>query len=341
MNKELQKIKKILKENPDKRILILSTYGLNFHNLKYELQTGELYEKVIDDLFIAKYGYINKKDDDIKSLENLIEIKKDTPLFSNKIIPCDLIIFIYINPKILKILCAKENESYEKALRLQNELLLKLPKNKTPFLKVEFYKNSIGLDHTGRNIYICGNYNGFLTDKRDVNDYENENNFFHFPYIKSVQNISELQRKQGFLLFIYDDFLKAKDCLNIDKKYRKLFNHFNLVYIITSDEEKLNKGYLKYTNINFISEILDDDEIMDIYYDYLLNTEKIHFSSSKIKTLNKVNKFLKNKHTIKTSDLAHKFNISLRQAERYMLEYNKLYQNIGYDYGQNEWYIIH
>ena len=81
MNKELQKIKKILKENPDKRILILSTYGLNFHNLKYELQTGELYEKVLDDLFIAKYGYINKKDDVIKSLENLIEIKKVIKLF--------------------------------------------------------------------------------------------------------------------------------------------------------------------------------------------------------------------------------------------------------------------
>ena len=262
-------------------------------------------------------------------------------MFSNKIIPCDLIIFIYVNPKILRILCTKENESYDKALELQNELLEKLRSDKYPFIKIELYKKSIGLDNVGRNIYICGDYSGFLTDKRNVVKYEDENNnFFHFPYIKSVKKIADLQRKQGFLLLIYDYFLEAKDCLSIDKKYRKLFNHFNLVYIITNDEEKLKQGYIKYTNINFANEILDDYEITELYYDYILNTERVNFSSSKIQILSNINKFLKNKKTIKTVDLVNNFNVSIRQAERYMVDYNKLYQNIGYDYGKNEWYIV-
>lgn len=341
MNKKYREIKKILIKNTNKSVLILGTTGIDFKSLKYQLKAGELYQKVLDDLFIAKYGYINMNQNDAKSLEKLIEIKKGEPLFSNKIIPCDLIIFIYVNPKILRILCARENQSYDEALKLQNELLEKLDSDKYPFIKVELYKNSIGLDHVGRNVYICGDYNGFLTDKREIVKYEDENNtFFHFPYIKPVKNINDLRRKQGFLLLIYDNFLEVKNCISIDKKYRKLFNHFNLVYIITEDEEKIKQSHIKYTNISFANEILDDYDITELYYDYILNTERINFSSSKIKTLSSINKFLKSKKTIKTSDLANKFNISIRQAERYMIDYNKLYRNIGYDYSKNEWYII-
>ncbi len=342
MNEAMKKLKKLIFDNLNKKILILGTIGIPVNEIKYKLGVGQLYKKVLDDLFIAKYGYINMNQNDAKSLETLIEIKKGEPLFSNKIIPCDLIIFIYVNPKILRILCAKENEYYDEALKLQNELLKNLHSNNYSFIKVEFYKNSIGLDHVGRNVYICGDYNGFLTDKRDIAKYDDEdNNFFHFPYIKPVKNINDLQRKQGFLLLIYDNFLEVKDCLSIDKKYRKLFNHFNLVYIITEDEEKLEQGHIKYTNINFASEILDDEDINELYYDYILNTETINFSSSKIKILSDINNFLKNKKTIKTNDLANNFNISIRQAERYMIDYNKLYRNIGYDYSKNEWYIIH
>ena len=342
MDRKYKEIKKILTENTDKSMLILGTIGINFNNLKYQLKAGELYQKVLDDLFISKYGYININQNDIKSLEALIEVKKGEPLFSNKIVPCDLVIFIYVNPKILRILCAKENVSYDEALKLQYELLVNLHSNKYAFIKVELYKNSIGLDHVGRNVYICGNYNGFLTDKRDMIKYEDENNtFFHFPYIKHIKNITDLQRKQGFLLLIYDNFLEVKDCIDIDKKYRKLFNHFNLVYIITKDTNKLKQNYIKYSNINFTNDIFDDYGIIELYYDYILNTERINFSSSKLKVFSEIDKFLKNKKTIKTSDLVNKYNISIRQAERYIIDYNKLYKNIGYDYSKNEWYIIH
>ncbi len=338
MNKEYKEIKKILMKNTDKSVLILGTIGMDFKILKYQLKMGELYYKVLDDLFVSKYGYVKMNQNDVKTVENLIEVKKGDPLFSNKFVPCELIIFIYVNPKILRILCERENVSYDQALKLQNELLEKLHSGEYSFVKVEFYKKSIGLEHVGRNVYICGDYNGFLTDKRDIVE---DNNFFHFPYIKKVKNIDALQRKQGFLLIIYDKFLEVKDCIDIDKKYRKLFNHFNLVYIITDDEEKIRQSHIKYTNIYFINEILDDYDITELYYDYILDTEKINFTSSKIKILSSINKFLKGKKAIKSSVLANKFNVSIRQVERYMIDCNKIYRNIGYDFSKNEWYIIH
>ena len=39
----------------------------------------------------------------------------------------------------------------------------------------------------------------------------------------------------------------------------------------------------------------DDYDILELYYDYILNTEKINFSKSKMETLYNINKFLKHK----------------------------------------------
>ena len=136
---------------------------------------------------------------DAKSIEKLIKVKTGEPLFSNRIIPCDLIIFLYVNPKILKILCTKENVSYDMSLKLQNELLKELNTDKYAFIKIELYKKSIGLEHVGRNVYISGDYNGFLTDKRDIVKYEDENNtFFHFPYIKPVKKLMICKENKDF-----------------------------------------------------------------------------------------------------------------------------------------------
>ena len=61
MDREYREIKKKLIENKNKKVLILGTIGIDFKSLKYKLKTGELYNKVLDDLFICKYGYINIK----------------------------------------------------------------------------------------------------------------------------------------------------------------------------------------------------------------------------------------------------------------------------------------
>ena len=57
--------------------------------------------------------------------------------------------------------------------------------------------------------------------------------------------------------------------------------------------------------------------------------------------INKMTEYFKNKYTMKTKEIAQYLNMSERNIERYMHDYNKIYKNIGYDYVNNEWYIIH
>ena len=78
-----------------------------------------------------------------------------------------------------------------------------------------------------------------------------------------------------------------------------------------------------------------------LFYEYLLNNYKKEFSKKKRNFIEQMHIFLKTKKTVKTSELVKKFHVNPRKIERYMKDYNKIYNNIGYDYSKNEWYIIH
>ena len=85
----------------------------------------------------------------------------------------------------------------------------------------------------------------------------------------------------------------------------------------------------------------DNDSILEAYYEYLLNSKKIKFSKAKSKCLEKIHIYLKGKKMVTTNELAQKFSLSYRNVERYMNDYNKIFKNIGYDFKENAWYIIH
>ena len=59
MNKQIVKLKKLLIANKEKRVLVLGTYGNTFKNMYTKLNIGVWYEKILDDLFIEQYGYID------------------------------------------------------------------------------------------------------------------------------------------------------------------------------------------------------------------------------------------------------------------------------------------
>ena len=209
-----------------------------------------------------------------------------------------------------------------------------------PVIKIELYKQSIALKKVGRNVYIYDDNNYDLTDKKNIFDYD-DNYYFRFPYLKRVTNINELKRKHGFLLIINAKYLDEEDYIEIDKKYRNLFKQFNLTYIVTKNTKLCNLFHLRYTNIYFVNEdYFNDDELMEIYYEYILNNKKLNFSKKKLLLFDKINEYLKTKTTVKTSELREKFHMSERNIERYMNDYNKIYKNIGYDFIKNEWYVI-
>ncbi len=343
MQEIVGKLKKIVKENEDKRILILNVLHSEKLKLQRLLGVGEQYDKVFDNLLIEKFGFIETRyipDAEQEKVEKSITITKGIPLFSNKIIDSDIMIFLYINPQTLRILCSKDNVSYEVALEMQKKIQKELKLLNQKIITINLYSNNLALEDVGRKVYICDSNNYYLCDKRDM-DIEDES-FLRFPYIIYVNELEDIKRKQGFLLIINEDYLNVTNHIDIDKKYRKLFNHFNLVYIITNDNQKINMFHINFSNIYFVdTEYFDDDVLMEIYYDYILKNNKIKFSKKKMLILDKMNKYFKNKYSVNTKELKEYLNISYRNVERYMNDYNKIYKNIGYDYVNNEWYIIH
>ncbi len=341
-----KKLKKILTKNADKRILVLGTIGLGFSWISKVINIGKRYEKVLDDLFVENYGYIDPRyisDDEKKRIEDSIQIEKGTPLFSHKILDTDLIIFMYANPKILKILCTREEVSYYRALNLQKKLKEQIKQSSCQVIKMELYPKAIGTKTMTRNVYIYDDNDYDLTDRKkrnEVYEYENIKYDFRFPYLKIVTSLSELKRKQGFLLIINEKYLDASDYVEIDKKYRNLFKQFNLVYIVTKNKLKNDMFHLKYTNIYFVNKNFFNDEVLiDLYFDYLLNTKQEKFSEKKKRRLAEFNTYLEKKKTVKTTELEKRWNMTKRNIERYMNDYNKIYNRIGYDESKNEWYI--
>ena len=347
MNEQIKKIKKIIMANQDKRILILNC--LTSVNLKIQrlVGLGEHYEEVLDKLLIDKFGYIDIRyipREEQEKIATEVVINKGIPLFSKKIVASDIIIFLNINSKTLRILCDRDNVSYEMMRELQNSFQKKLKQLDCKIITVNLYPYNKALANVGRKIYILDNQEYDLLNKKDIADLSDkiDKPFLRFPYINQITNFEDLKRKQGFLLIIKEDYLNVHNYIDIDKKYRKLFKQFNLVYIITEDVKKLNRQHINFSNIYFAEKnYFDNDILNEIYYDYILENKEIRYSKKKMLIINKMTEYFKNKYTMKTKEIAQYLNMSKRNIERYMHDYNNIYKNIGYDYVNNEWYIIH
>lgn len=345
MDERIKDLKKIILDNLDKKVLVVCPIREVLREVCQKIMIGELYDDIFSKLLDEEFGYIYSRyipDTEQKRIEKTIKVKRGIPLFSSKIIDSDVIIFLYIDPKMLKVICFQKQLIYSGSLYLQNELIKQLDFSSNKVIKFNLCPSSSEVSKIGRNVYICDDGEWFLSNKRDLeSDYYDEESFFRFPYIKIVDDINDLKRKQGFLLIIDEKYLKTSDYIEIDKKYRHLFNQFNLVYILTNDLKKQMMYQIKFTNVYFVEkDYFDDQVLVDTYCNYILNTKKIKFSKKKLLLLNEINDYLKNKKTIKTNELVNVFHINPRKVERYMNDINKIYKNIGYDYLKNEWYII-
>ena len=78
----------------------------------------------------------------------------------------------------------------------------------------------------------------------------------------------------------------------------------------------------------------------ELYKENIKNENKTKYTKPRINNIEKIYKYIKNYKTIKTSQIAKELKISERMVQRYMKYINEIYNNIGYDYSNNEWYII-
>ena len=110
---------------------------------------------------------------------------------------------------------------------------------------------------------------------------------------------------------------------------------------------KINRPKDKFSNI----EIMDSEILFSGLFDFIWfyyekykkeveSLEKNKYTNKRLNYINMIKDYIKNKKTIKTEELSKYFNMSNRNIERYMTDINNIYKNIGYDYSNNEWYIL-
>jgi len=167
-----------------------------------------------------------------------------------------------------------------------------------------------------------------------------ENNVVHY-----IDSPRETVKYQGYLLLF--DNKDNKSITELDKRYRKTFNKYELIWFYNESYEGFSYKN-KWSRIEKVGrEIFEDygysfGEDWDKYkYDKEHSQEKtIRFNKDKEEHLNKLLDYLKKYKNIKTSQISNDLNIDKRSIQRYMHDLNNIYHNIGYDYSTNEWYFM-
>ncbi len=162
------------------------------------------------------------------------------------------------------------------------------------------------------------------------------------PYRKAPINImidtfEEAMKHLGLALY-----LKVDENINLvefDKKYRKKLDYWFIRLYNQNFQYKNNK----FSNISLI----DEREMFGDYFDqavYYIDTYYKKHKTLKIhpkrrEKLDYIHNFMKKKKEVKSNELVSVFNINIRNIQRYMNDINILYNDIGYDYSKNIWYI--
>ena len=199
------------------------------------------------------------------------------------------------------------------------------------------------------NVYVIG-FDDYLDilDKSNIIRNEESDNYKYlkdFPSIKHINSFKDAKDKCGFALIVNGDLID--DYIKFDINNRKYFNNIDRLYIYSEMNSNLykqfhNECYNKYNKYYFIgylgsfeiSEFLDEKFVK---YNKEIKKDN-HYHKSKLKVLNDINNYIKDKEYISSKEISDKFNISLRQVQRYMIDINNIYNNIGYDYSINKYY---
>lgn len=177
-----------------------------------------------------------------------------------------------------------------------------------------------------------------------------ERNSLALPYLENqtihyIDSLNQFTKYQGYLLLI--DNSDNKSIVELDKKYRKSFNKYELIWIFNDKYESFSYKD-NYSRIEKIGR--------EIFYDYSYSFQEdwdqykynkendkqkiIKFNKDKQEQLNILFNYIKNYKNIKTNQIVKELGISERNIQRYMHDLNSIYHNIGYDYSLNEWYFI-
>lgn len=172
-----------------------------------------------------------------------------------------------------------------------------------------------------------------------------------FPRLVFIDTWSSAKRHQGFLLFlkIEDDF----DFVTYDIKYRKQFKNYRYVFLVPSGRSKIAYPYQIYNLTHIIhpySKIAvipffyfayhpSINQSIQYLYQYDLETQNKQLSQIRLKNVEKLNQYVKNKTYLDIKKTAFDLDVSTKWIERYLKDMNTVYQNVGYDRERKQFYI--
>lgn len=154
--------------------------------------------------------------------------------------------------------------------------------------------------------------------------------------VKRLENFNDIFKYSGNSLVLC---MFIKDYRNFDIKYR---NKLKYSHVFVLDYEVTRSRDDKFSNIVLLNEngYADIDLLIDskMEEDYEFFVPK-KFQHEKLKKLSTMHEILKEKKCFSSIEISREFNISIRNVERYMRDINYLYNDIGYDYVKNEYYV--
>ncbi len=172
-----------------------------------------------------------------------------------------------------------------------------------------------------------------------------ERNSIGAPEIGKViilDKLEDAKKHQGYLLVVNN-----KDnipMVELDKKYRKHFNKYTRVWLYN---EKYKTYIDKYSNIELVYNYIFNGICLWLWDEWELYKEKLEhentsssYTKKRLENIEKLHTYLRNYKTIKTNKICEDLRINARMVQRYMKDINDIYHNIGYDYSNNEWYIV-
>ncbi len=173
-----------------------------------------------------------------------------------------------------------------------------------------------------------------------------------FPKIVYVDTLKEARRHQGLILFIRIN----EDNLNFveyDIKNRKKFRNYEYVFLVVNDKSKIAYSYQVFniahivngiSNIavinayNLIYHVALNQSLKTIYEKYLENYTK-KLSRIRLENVEKLKNYVIESQYIDMKAIAFTLNVSTKSVERYLIDMNFVYRNVGYDKENRQYYI--
>ena len=199
-----------------------------------------------------------------------------------------------------------------------------------------------------RNICVVGfnrdfNDNFMSLDYKEIvrNEYSWKYQYLsRYPNIVLLDNIKDVRRRTGFIIFINGN--NIDDIQEFDFNNRKFYKQFNYVVIIKDNVE--NTGFDKFSHISLMNSDIYwfglSEFVEELYIDYVKNYQVKKYQQNRLVLLDDIHNYLKKGIFVKSKDIAQEFGISLRKVQRYMLDINAIYRDIGYDYKGKEYYVV-